>query len=252
MTDTTGQYALWIFYHAVGSSPHIIYTVERGTSNMFKRSKRSFLSIFFVVLFFIAVTHASADVVIFLKNGEVVKVPVNKEDIIGISFEGSGGTGASIAWDFESGTLAGWEKKGVSFDNQPTYGDNPTARNRGEASGHAGNYWIGTFENRPTSKDNAGAIQGDGPKGVLTSEPFVIEKQTITFLIGGGCDINAERAELLINGETVLKATGKCKETMERQTWDVSPYVGQTAQIRLVDASSGGWGHINFDDVRFE
>ncbi len=219
---------------------------------MFKRNEISFISLFSILLFFITLTFASADVVIFLKNGEVVKVPVNKEDIIGISFEGSGGAGASIAWDFESGTLAGWEKRGPSFDNQPTYGDNPTARNRGQSSQHEGNYWIGTFENRPKPEDNAGAVQGDGPKGVLTSEPFVIEKRSITFLIGGGCDMNAERAELLINGEAVLKATGKCTETMERQTWDVSPYIGQTAQIRLVDASSGGWGHINFDDVRFE
>jgi len=204
------------------------------------------------MLFIITLTIASADVVIFLKNGEVVEVPVNKEDIIGISFEGSGGTGASVAWDFETGTLAGWESKGSSFDNQPTYGDNPTARNRGQASGHEGNYWIGTFENRLKAEDNAGAVQGDGPKGVLTSESFVIEKRSITFLIGGGCDMNAVRAELLINGAAVLKTTGKCTETMERQTWDVSPYIGQTARIRLIDASSGGWGHINFDDVRFK
>lgn len=219
---------------------------------MVHRNTQSFLTFFFIALLCIVVTHASADVVIFLKNGEVVKVPVNKEDIIGISFEGSGQAGTRIAWDFESGTLAGWEKKGSSFDNQPTYGDNPTARHRGEPSQHAGNYWIGTYENRPRPADNAGAVQGDGPKGVLTSAPFVIEKPTITFLIGGGCNMNAERAELVINGEAVLKATGKCKETMERQTWDVSPYLGQEARIRLIDASSGGWGHINFDDVRFE
>jgi len=219
---------------------------------MFKRKEISFISFFSILLFFITLTFASADVIIFLKNGEVVKVPVNKEDIIGISFEGSGGTGASIAWDFESGTLAGWEKKGSSFNNQPTYGDNPTARHRGQPSQHKGNYWIGTYENRSKPEDNAGAIQGDGPKGVLTSESFVIEKRSITFLIGGGCNVNAARAELLINGEAVLKATGKCTETMERQTWNVSPYIGQNAQIRLVDASSGGWGHINFDDVRFE
>jgi len=219
---------------------------------MFKSKGVLFLSFFSIMLFIITLTIASADVVIFLKNGEVVEVPVNKEDIIGISFEGSGGTGASVAWDFETGTLAGWESKGSSFDNQPTYGDNPTARNRGQASGHEGSYWIGTFENRLKAEDNAGAVQGDGPKGVLTSESFVIEKRSITFLIGGGCDMNAVRAELLINGAAVLKTTGKCTETMERQTWDVSPYIGQTARIRLIDASSGGWGHINFDDVRFK
>jgi fructan beta-fructosidase len=39
---------------------------------------------------------------------------------------------------------------------------------------------------------------------------------------------------------------------MERTRWDVSAYQGQDAQIKLIDFSSGGWGHINFDDVRFE
>lgn len=219
---------------------------------MFGVKKITLGSIASMVLFFITLALASADMVIFLKNGEVVKVPVNKDDITGISFEESGETASGVTWDFESGTLQGWERKGASFDNQPTYGDNPTARHRGQPSQHAGNYWIGTYENRPKPKDNAGEVQGNGPKGVLISPPFVIEKRTITFLIGGGCNVDAERVELVINGEAVLKATGKCTETMERHTWDVSPYRGQTAQIRVIDASSGEWGHINFDDVRFE
>ena len=32
-------------------------------------------------------------------------------------------------FDFEDGK-DGWEKTGTTFDNQPTYGDNPTARER--------------------------------------------------------------------------------------------------------------------------
>ncbi|MBN2568416.1 MAG: hypothetical protein JXB42_03180 [Deltaproteobacteria bacterium] len=219
---------------------------------MFGSSKIPFLFLFSIVLFFIIFTGAAADVVIYLKNGEIVKVPVNKEDIASISFDEKSGAGASIDWGFESGTLSGWEKKGLSFNNQPTYGDNPTARHRAEPSRHEGNYWIGTYENRSKPEDNPGGVQGEEPKGVLVSVPFVIEKPSITFLIGGGCNVNAERAELVINGEAVLKATGQCRETMERQSWDVSPYIGQRAQIRLVDASSGEWGHINFDDVRFE
>jgi len=44
--------------------------------------------------------------------------------------------------------------------------------------------------------------------------------------------------------------TGKCTETMERVTWDVIEFYGQKAQIQLVDNSSDGWGHINFDDLK--
>lgn len=35
-------------------------------------------------------------------------------------------------------------------------------------------------------------------------------------------------------------------------SWNVSEFIGRSARIRLVDASGGGWGHINFDDVKFE
>jgi TonB family protein len=156
------------------------------------------------------------------------------------------------SWDFESDGLSGWTQTGDAFKFQPTFEDNPTARNRGQASNHQGQYWIGTCEKRPLPSDPPGQIQGDGPQGTLTSQPFTIQKPTISFLIGGGCDISVERVELFVDGQVVKRATGNCTETMERIWWTVSEFIGKEAQIRLVDASSGGWGHINFDDVKFE
>ena len=50
--------------------------------------------------------------------------------------------------------------------------------------------------------------------------------------------------------QVVRSATGKCSETMTRKVWDVHAYVGQKAHVKLVDFSSGGWGHINFDDLK--
>ncbi len=158
----------------------------------------------------------------------------------------------AITCDFETGDLRGWTKTGDAFNFQPTYGDNPTARHRGQPSNHQGNYWIGGYEKRPRPSDPAGQVQDDGPQGTLTSQPFPISSRSISFLIGGGCDINTERVEFLVDGQVVLKATGKCTETMERVRWNVSQFMGRSGQIRLIDASSGGWGHINFDDVRFE
>ena len=37
---------------------------------------------------------------------------------------------------------------------------------------------------------------------------------------------------------------------MARENWDVKKFIGQRAQVKLVDVSSGPWGHINFDDLR--
>jgi hypothetical protein len=44
--------------------------------------------------------------------------------------------------DFESGDLRGWVPTGTAFQNQPTLGDNPTARGRGQPSHHQGRYWV--------------------------------------------------------------------------------------------------------------
>jgi hypothetical protein len=198
-------------------------------------------------------SHAAADLVIHLKDGRTLRVDVRKEDFMGMSFEaGSANASQPVTWDFETGNLKGWTRTGEAFNNQPTFGDNPTARNRGQASGHQGQYWIGTYENRPGPSDPAGGIQGDGPQGTLTSAPFTIRNSRISFLIGGGCDLTSQRVELLVQGEAVRKTTGECHETMKRISWDIGALMGKQAQIRIVDASSGGWGHINVDDFRFE
>ncbi len=219
---------------------------------MVRNRKLALLILFVGISFVIYATYARAGMKVELKDGRVIDVPVNKEDILRISFEDIPSPSQGITWDFESGDLRGWTRTGNAFDFQPTYGDNPTARNRGQASKHQGQYWVGGYENRPRPSDPPGQIQGDGPQGMLTSKGFTITRPNISFLIGGGCDLNIERVELLVDGQVVMKVTGKCTETMERVRWNVSQFMGRSAQIRLVDASSGGWGHINFDDVRFE
>jgi len=153
-------------------------------------------------------------------------------------------------FNFEGGKdeLSSWDRTGTAFNNQPTFGDNPTARNRGQPSHHQGNYWIGGFENRPSLSDKAGETTGDGPQGTITSPSFKITGNKMRFLIGGGCDMETERVELLVNGKVVNMATGKCTETMTYHEWSLSCFLGQVARIRLVDYSSKGWGHINVDD----
>jgi hypothetical protein len=136
-----------------------------------------------------------------------------------------------------------------------------------------GHYYIGTFEKRNLETLPRGNTQGDAPQGTLTSEPFAIEGNSISFLIGGGCDIQTEYIELLIDGQSgffksrkqpfsdgldkghlpysTLRATGKCNEKMDRVTWDTTPFIGKAGQIKIVDASSAQWAHINIDDIKF-
>ena len=153
--------------------------------------------------------------------------------------------------DFETGKTNGWIKTGTAFDHQPTYGDNPTARHRGQPSRHEGNYWIGTYEKyQGHGPEKPGTVQGDGPKGTLTSKVFTIPSGSLSFLVGGGSS-SQTRIELLVEGKSVLQVSGKSTETMNRVKWDINQWAGQQGQIRLVDESSGGWGHINADDFRF-
>ncbi len=161
--------------------------------------------------------------------------------------------------DFETGDLTDWEKEGTAFDFQPTWGDNPTARGRGQPSQHQGEWWLGLFEKYPGEDKakalgvNPGATQGDAPQGKLTSIEFKIIGDSMNFLIGGGnhpwggntpCCVNLE-----INGDVERTATGNATETMSRKEWDVSDLKGQTAKLVVVDQNGGGWGHPNFDDV---
>lgn len=173
----------------------------------------------------------------------------------------------SFTLDFETGDLRGWTKTGNAFDFQPTLNDNPTARNRGQPSKHQGRYWIGTYERyQGRQGQKPGDVQDDGPTGILTSAPFSIPKGTLSFLVGGGSGADT-RVELLVAGESgglthsrlsaavlpkpVLSASGQNSETMRRVTWDLDPFAGKKGAIRIVDGSSGGWGHINVDDFRF-
>jgi hypothetical protein len=156
--------------------------------------------------------------------------------------------------DFEEGDLRGWTTTGDAFSFQPTLGDNPYVRRRGQPAQHQGKYWIGTYEKyQGREGQKPGDIQGDGPQGAMTSAEFVINMKQISLLIGGGSNPQAG-VDLIVNGKSVFKAQGQDNESMERIVWDVSAYRGQKARIRAVDEASGGnrWGHINFDDIIFE
>ena len=52
------------------------------------------------------------------------------------------------------------------------------------------------------------------------------------------------------NGPQVRKQTGTNTETIKRVIWDVQEFMGQSAQIIILDGSDKGWGLINANDFR--
>ncbi len=152
-----------------------------------------------------------------------------------------GKDGQPLNLDFETGTLKDWVAEGAAFEQQPVRGDTVSPRRSDMKSGHAGNFWIGTYE-----------ISGDAPQGTLTSVPFKVTQPFASFLVAGGSH-ETTRVEL-VRADTqkvFFKASGSDHETLRPVVVDLREQLGKEIFIRLVDQESGGWGHINFDDFKF-
>lgn len=88
-------------------------------------------------------------------------------------------------------------------------------------------------------------IQGDGPKGTLTSAEFQILRRYISYRIAGGDYEHHVCLNLLVDGKVVKSATGRYSDYLTAASWDVQSLIGKNARIQIVDQAQGGWGHIN-------
>jgi hypothetical protein len=83
-----------------------------------------------------------------------------------------------------------------------------------------------------------------------------VNRPYASFLVGGG-QAATTRVELVRPAtpgaaeRVEFSASGADREQMQRVAVDLRPLQGRQLQIRLVDESKGGWGHLNFDDFRF-
>ncbi len=148
--------------------------------------------------------------------------------------------GKSLNLDFEKGDLGDWQSEGNAFAKQPVKGDTVHARRGDMRSDHGGEFWIGTYE-----------VGGDAGQGTLTSRPFRVTQPFASFLIAGGSS-PATRVEIIRadSKQVVHKFSGDDTENLKPVVVDLTPLSGKEILLRLVDESSGGWGHINFDQFR--
>ena len=156
--------------------------------------------------------------------------------------------------DFEKPTYEGWEVEGTAFGSGPV-AKKDVPSHVGE-TGMRGDRAVNSHASAPgdasvppnPAKDSA---TRDAAKGKLTSKPFTIDRNFITFLIGGGPQ--AETAvRLLVDGQVVQSASGPTSSAMREAMFDVKALAGKTARLEIVDQSeSGVWGHVSVDQIVF-
>jgi len=153
-------------------------------------------------------------------------------------FRPTDASGRPLNLDFETGDLRDWTPEGEAFQGPPIEGDAVAARRSDMKSGHAGKFWVGSYERG-----------GDAPKGTLTSATFRLSKPFARFLIGAG-PRESTRLEIVRADDraVIYRAAGDGVEDMKPVVADLSSHLGKEIFLRLVDDDSAGWGHLNFDD----
>ncbi|MDB5295796.1 MAG: sacC [Phycisphaerales bacterium] len=143
--------------------------------------------------------------------------------------------------DFEGTTYASWVAAGTAFGDGPARGALPGQM---PVNGFAGKGLVNSYHG------------GDRSTGTLTSPPFTIDRKYVSFLIGGGGFAGKTCVDLVVDEQAVRTATGPNtvpggSEALGPAAWDVTELAGKTARLRVVDAATGGWGHVTLDQVVF-
>ena len=141
--------------------------------------------------------------------------------------------------DFEGDTYGDWKTTGTAFGAGPAHGSLP---HQMPVEGYAGKGLVNSFNG------------GDGATGTLTSPEFRLERKYLAFLIGGGGWEGKTCMNLVIDGKVVRTATGPNtkpggSEHLDPSGWDVAEFAGKAAHLVVVDDATGGWGHINVDQI---
>lgn len=143
---------------------------------------------------------------------------------------------------------------------------------RGYAKGSGGQYFVGRFDGTRFTVDSPALDRPlqpspgrrfvpwdeEGNTSVLTtreetgknsSEEFIIDDDFLNFQIQGGRDPQKLRLQLEVDGVPVTSGTGYISEQPLWTTWDVSPYRGREARLKLVDESQDLWGYLGVSEV---
>ncbi|WP_329372815.1 non-lysosomal glucosylceramidase [Streptomyces sp. NBC_00669] len=146
------------------------------------------------------------------------------------------------AFDFESGTPQGFTTVSGSFGSLVTDRD---YRLDAPALPYTkqGSFYFSTQEAPDGTTD-------EGYTGQVVSPDFVLSQPAIQMMVGGGKGPKEYVAVETADGTQVWRGSGGNSEAMRPLTADLTPYLGQTLHLRVVDEAASKWGHITLDDVQ--
>jgi uncharacterized protein (DUF608 family) len=147
--------------------------------------------------------------------------------------------------NFQKASYDGWEVTGTAFGAGPILKSNVPAY-QGDL-GVKGPRVVNSHASAPGK--NVG--EKDAQTGTLTSKPFTIQRNFITFWIGGGNHPGKTCINLLLDGRVARTATGHNDNKMRREFFDVRELQGKTARLEIVDRQSGPWGNIGVGEIAF-
>jgi hypothetical protein len=143
--------------------------------------------------------------------------------------------------DFESGSLSGWTvQSGTAFGTGAVVNSTTAVGGTNEPFNKQGDYTLWGWK-----------AAGDAAVGELRSPTFTVAAGDARLKVGGGNDAANLYVALVdaASGTILEKATGTNSEKMRWVVWDVTRYAGRQAYVRIYDGATGGWGHINADDI---
>lgn len=155
-----------------------------------------------------------------VSNREAAEAPSQRADILISGFEGA--------------DYGDWKVVGNAFGSKPATGALPGQK---QVTGFKGKGLVNSFLNK------------DQSTGSLTSPAFVIERDYINMLIGGGKDRKLVGVVVMIDGDVVGGAGGIDAEHLMPASIPVKEHKGKKAAVAIYDKSTGGWGHINVDHI---
>jgi len=159
-----------------------------------------------------------------------------------LTFIAAASRASDIVFDFECGSLQGWQiveggfGKIVSDRVKEHHGNAPYTKE--------GTYFLSTLESADGQRPD------DSFQGVIESPVVILDAPDISLLVGGGTGPDVYVALCTLDGKEVAYARGANGQKLQKRSWSVSALVGKPVFFRVADRTNGSWGHITLDSLR--